>query len=307
MDFANEQYVRLYVRDTTGWRLLGWEGRTVFVMLYRKANLGGAIGLHGLEAWELATVHCELPEDVAKVGMSRCLQRGWMVVENEQLVFPDYVEANRVARTDKQRAREARARKALLESQNVTAPSQTVMGASQNGAFASHAVTARHDASQNVTPANGTANSLALAIQGRVWLAGVLGRDDYDHRGKWAHAFEQMALKPEAERRAVAAALAKELDKPGVRRKLTPQHVLDYWATYVDGQSPRGFAEARAAAAVSSEPSALQKLQAQWRELSARRRECLFDEVKQKQRLTEQMAEVSKQIEALKGQNHGRV
>ena len=76
------------------------------------------------------------------------------------------------------------------------------------------------------------------AARGRLWLASVLGRDDYDHRGKWEHAFAELAQKPESERRAVAAQLRKELSKPDVRQKLKPQHVLDYWATYVDGRSP---------------------------------------------------------------------
>jgi hypothetical protein len=78
----------------------------------------------------------------------------------------------------------------------------------------------------------------SLSAAGRMWVAGVMGRDDYDHRGKWGHPLAVIAQKPDVEKRAVAAALGKELGKNGVRRKLTPQHILDYWAAYVDGQPP---------------------------------------------------------------------
>jgi hypothetical protein len=38
MDYANERYVRLYTRDTTTVKLLGWQGRLVWWSLLRKLD-----------------------------------------------------------------------------------------------------------------------------------------------------------------------------------------------------------------------------------------------------------------------------
>jgi hypothetical protein len=78
------------------------------------------------------------------------------------------------------------------------------------------------------------------ALAGRLWLRGVLGRDDYDHRlRQWRPGFEIIASKPEAERAAAAAALQRELEgKPETRKFLTPEHVAAYWLRYASGESP---------------------------------------------------------------------
>lgn len=144
MDFGNERYVRLYVRDTTTWKRLGFEGQTVLALMLRKADRAGVIDIDpDIEPWEAAVIHIGAPEDFAKVGMTRCLERGCIVHDGDRLVFPKYIEANETPMSDAQRARESRAKRAEL-SRNVTAPSQNVMQPS-------HAVTPSHTASHGVT------------------------------------------------------------------------------------------------------------------------------------------------------------
>ena len=151
MDFANERYVRLYVRDTTTWLLLEFEGQTVLMHMLRKADRAGVIDLAGREPWQAPVVHCRIPSDFARKGMDACLREGVIVHDGDRLVFPRYIEANETAMSDKQRSKESRAKRAALvtkrdaESQNVTAPSQNVSPAS-------HAVTDSHSASHGVTP-----------------------------------------------------------------------------------------------------------------------------------------------------------
>jgi hypothetical protein len=253
MDFANERYVRLYTRDTMGWKKLRWEGRLVWMELYRKADRSGIVSLGGDEPWEAAVILCDIPEEVAKVGMERCLDREWIVRDGDRLVFPEYIEANETPQSDAQRQRESRAKRAAVtkrdgQSQNVT-----------DCHAESHGVTPSHTASLLTVPSRAVLNRAVppqdarareeqgagqpeadggSAIAGRVWLRDVLGRDDYDHRGKWEHALEQIARKPESEKAAAAASIKRELEKPGIRAVMHPQHVLDYWARYSSGTAP---------------------------------------------------------------------
>ena len=77
------------------------------------------------------------------------------------------------------------------------------------------------------------------AVRCRQWLAQIFKRDDYDHRGKWAHALSELWSKPEDEKAAAATTLAQEVERPNTRRILTPQHILDYWQAYASGEPPR--------------------------------------------------------------------
>jgi hypothetical protein len=301
MDFANERYVRLYTRDTTGWKLLGFEGRTVFTLLYRKADRSGVIDLAGLEPWEAGAVHEDIPEEIARVGMARCLKRGWIVVDDDRLVFPEYIPANETPQSDAQRQRESRAKRAVTKrdasSQNVTDCHTESHGVTPRHSVPSLAVPSEKEEkeiqpapaaaalSTNLgTPGGGGESSHvrsvdSLSAAGRMWLASVLDRDDFDHRGKWEHAFTQLAQKPETEKRAAAAAIRSQLGKSGIRQKLKPQHVLDYWADYVDGKPPGGFASAAAvqpgAAEVAAAKEEFAQAQERYRAAPAEHREAM--------------------------------
>ena len=252
MDFANERYVRLYVRDTVTWKRLKWDGQNALTQLLRKADRSGVIDLGGMEPWEALVVLCDAPEDAAKVGVGRVLELGCAVHDGDRLVFPRYIEANECAMSDKQRAKEYRERRAIVTKRDsfVTERDEVVTARHSS----SHGVTARHSVPCRTVPsvqshAVPSQNAPAReeqesdqppgsALAGRVWLREVLGRDDFDHHGKWAHAFEQIARKPESERAAAAESIKRELDKPGIRAVMHPQHVLDYWARYSSGTAP---------------------------------------------------------------------
>ena len=45
MRWEDENYVRLYTRDTTDWKLLSWEARALFVLLMRKLDRAGILEL----------------------------------------------------------------------------------------------------------------------------------------------------------------------------------------------------------------------------------------------------------------------
>lgn len=242
MDFSNERYVRLYVRDTTSWKLLKWEGQTVWTLLYRKADRSGVISLDGLEPWEAAALHCDLPEEVSKPGMERCLARGWVVRDGDRLVFPKYIEANETPMSDAQRARESRAKRASL-SQTVTAPSQNVTDCHAE----SHGVTRSHTASlltvpsvpavpeeELRTPPNAREELSPFRI-GHDLIRDAIGNQ---YGEEWRRELESIGLKPEAERKAVLAAIRGDPWCKANKTSVNPTHVLKHWAKYAAGNPP---------------------------------------------------------------------
>jgi hypothetical protein len=238
MDFSSEHFVKLYTRDSATWELLGWEGQAVFMFLYRKADAAGTLKLGGLEPWELVARVSHLPEPVARAGMERLLLRQWVVRDEnaDRLVLPRFVEANKAAKSDAQRAREYRARKAVTKRDaSVTTRDATVTTVTD-------ASRTRHDASQNVTPSYGPNGSSPLRAIGHRWYAEVFGRDDYTTGGRWDEHYCRIAVRPDSEKRDVARTIQRQLGKPDARRIMNPKHIADYWAGYAEGKPPGDYA-----------------------------------------------------------------
>ena len=149
MDFSNEYYVRMYVRDTTTWKRLGWNGQAVFMQVLRKMDLSGVLDIEDMEPWEAVALHCSAPADVAQDGVAVCLRLGCLVHNGSQLVAPRYREANESRKSDAQRQREHRAGKAL--SQSVTPLRDEP---SQNVTECRNSVTPSHTESHAVTPSS---------------------------------------------------------------------------------------------------------------------------------------------------------
>lgn len=119
MDWPNERYVRVYTRDTTTWKLLSWQARTVLLMLFRKADRSGVleVGDDGVEG--LAAV-IELPMEVAGAGISELVKRGTVERRSDSFVLPKFIEAQEAKTGDATRQRESRERRraeALRDSQ----------------------------------------------------------------------------------------------------------------------------------------------------------------------------------------------
>lgn len=243
MDFANEPFVRLYVRDTSTWNQLGFAGQTTLMHLLRRANLAGTIYLMG-EPWQAAVSLCGVPEAIAKAGCAKLLEHGCVVLEGTRLTFPRYVEAQTAAASAALRQQESRARKVLAEESedHYRIPKRWEQPA---------------DASQNVTDSDLTvwdpvfgakrrapAPQVALAARGAKWLSDATGMEPWALGGRWAAALAELGRKPDAERQR-AAPILKQCVQQGRGAFLTPQHVVDYWTLYKVGQAPGGAPAAR--------------------------------------------------------------
>lgn len=147
MNFDDERFVKIYPRNTTNWKLLGWEGRCVLMMLLREVDRAGCLDIEG--GMEGLALLLDLPHDVTERGFASCVKRGSVVQNGNTAIIPNFVKAQEARQTDRVRQAESRARRRELGmmSQFVTNDARTVTDCDQT----SHAVTASHTPSHDVT------------------------------------------------------------------------------------------------------------------------------------------------------------
>jgi hypothetical protein len=118
MNFADESYVRLYVRDTKTWLQLGFAGQCVLMFLLRKVDRAGV--LDGIEDLcpDVALI-TGVPNHIVEIGLPRLLGRGVFELHGQCLVMPNFIAAQTAVRTDKARQKDARDKR-LAESRLVT-------------------------------------------------------------------------------------------------------------------------------------------------------------------------------------------
>ena len=168
MDWENERYIRVYVRDTADLLAIGWQGRAVWHELLRKVDRAGI-----LDTTEPAIVAetLRIPEEIASAGLKRIFGRG-MVIEGQLdgkpvLLIPNFQEAQEATSSVKERQRESRQRRReLARAEGIVTDrdmqSRNVMDESRSETETSRAVTACHKLSQAVTP------SLAVPSQNNI-------------------------------------------------------------------------------------------------------------------------------------------
>ena len=118
MDWSNESYVRLYVRDTPDWKVLPWQSKALFPLLLRKVDLSGVLETrHGARG--VAAI-VELPIDVVEAGLAGLLEDGSVQETPTGYVMPNYIAAQTANKSDKLRQRELRQRRAERALRSVT-------------------------------------------------------------------------------------------------------------------------------------------------------------------------------------------
>lgn len=287
MDFANESYVRLYIRDTMTWKRFNWQAKAVLPLLFRKLDRSGVLELAGLEAADAVALAIELPLEVVAEGLPVLLKLGVVAVNGDVLVEPNFIEAQECSKSDALRAKEYRDRR---RSQALSVPSQNVTPESQDVTQPSRAVTARHDASQRVTLCSAVLPSASSALQNFAlpseesargesedWIIGLnwfcatlLGGDTSQapNVGKWRDDYATIGRASDADRAAAARTASAD---PWVQANrggnANPGHFVKHWGKYTTGglktvAKPAGSAEVAEAgrqAAIASQTARLKK------------------------------------------------
>jgi hypothetical protein len=120
MDFGDERYVRVFVRDTPTMKLLRWEGRMVFFELLRKVDRAGVMDFGDEGPAEAIAAVTDIPLEHVTVGLRRLLDRGCVVVKDSSLVIVKFLEAQESPQSDKHRQRESRAKRRDLARHGAT-------------------------------------------------------------------------------------------------------------------------------------------------------------------------------------------
>ena len=154
MNFSEERWVKLYTRDTTGWRMLTWQARCVLLHAFRKVDRSGAIDLDG-DGLDGLAVMLDLPPEVVEAAMSGkqgLVARGAAEVVTLEgrsfFLLPRFIEAQDAKSTP--RARKAASRELALAAQS-DVTRLDVLG---------HSVTKRDQESQNVTESHAASHEV---------------------------------------------------------------------------------------------------------------------------------------------------
>jgi len=143
VDWSNERYFRLYIRDTVTWSLWAWEARALFSFLGRKMDRAGVLDLGGHEPAKAIAAIVGMPLDVVSEHLPALFESGAIELGETAVVMPNYIEAQEAVSSDKQRQAESRGRRRdrarLIP--DVTKRDETSRG-----------VTASHGESHPVTP-----------------------------------------------------------------------------------------------------------------------------------------------------------
>jgi hypothetical protein len=246
MDWSNERYVRLYTRDTTTWRRLGWDGQCMLMQLLRRADRAGVIDIEDMQPAEAAELHTSAPPDAAFRGVAKLLELGVMVHDGTRLVFPSYIEANETPQSDSQRQRESRERRRVTkrdgESRNVTeshAQSRAVTSCHSVPSVLSlpnHAVPEEARAASRVSSRSSVGDPPSAMRVGEDLMVAATG---LPWGGAWRNDLELIGLKPLAEREAALRALQGEhAGWASGNSSCTPAHVVKHWNKYAFGRKP---------------------------------------------------------------------
>lgn len=112
MNWEDERYVRLYVRDTGDWVTLSWDAQALFVQILRKVDRAGVLqfGKHGIRSLAAVIGHREMAERLAP-ALDELLADGCIQMQGDCIIVPNFIEAQEAKQSDKQRQSESRLRR----------------------------------------------------------------------------------------------------------------------------------------------------------------------------------------------------
>lgn len=152
MNWQDEQFVKVYTRDTGEWTLLSWDAQALLLQILRKVDRSGVLqlGKHGARVLPAALGHREQAERIT-AALAELTADGCIVLRPECLVVPNFIAAQTSRQSDKARQQSARDRR-RAESMGASLPADKEM--SQNVTdchLESPDVTTGHPASPRVT------------------------------------------------------------------------------------------------------------------------------------------------------------
>jgi hypothetical protein len=148
MNWADENWIKIYIRDTGNWISLGWQAQSVFLLSMRKCDRFGRIPTGSKHARGLAGI-LSVPLDVVEQALPLLLDEGTgcMRVSGDHIEIVNFADAQSSRSSVAKRAREYRDRE-REKYQNVTKCDEIVTKCDETvtqNVTPSQTVTDRHD------------------------------------------------------------------------------------------------------------------------------------------------------------------
>jgi hypothetical protein len=276
---SSERYVRLYVRNTTTWHRLGWEGQCMLPLILRCVDRAGVLDIGDLSPANAIAMHTGGPIEFVSTGVAALLELGVLEHRGESVLVPRFVEAQETPKSDKLRQRESRERRRRSCGSRVLSDNDKQLEIPELTLGASRDVTGCHSQpTEFLSPAgpNQTTTvpaalehapaqvefsqptvvvSLAewsertgsevsrAAKTGVDWFQQLLADVATPPLFSFRPQYEYIGSRPAPERAKVAEHIRRTEWCAANRRKVTPAHVVRYWSDYLEG--PRNFQLAR--------------------------------------------------------------
>lgn len=150
MNWPEEKYVKVFVRDTPTWLAWPWQARALAPLLMRKLESDGRLAIGRLEPARAVALTVGLPIEVVAEGLPAMLEDGTLELREDGLWWPKFEEAQESRKSEALRSREHRAR----QRRESSTPTRHT---------ASHGVTPRHTPSPSSTAQPSTAQPVKTA------------------------------------------------------------------------------------------------------------------------------------------------
>lgn len=258
MDFSNESYVRLYVRDTTNWFRLGWEGQCTLAMALRKVDRAGILECDGTDPATAVSMHVHGPIDFIRKGVDSLIACGVATLTAEgDLFFPNFLAAQESRKSDKLRQRESRERRQAeaASGSHWPEPSQIVTDVTV-GHSESHPVTLTSSSSSSYSYSSTTAvaaddglggdvirlDHSKRAVAGLMWFASLWeGRSEFDvpPLESYRSSYELLGSKSPEDLARAADNIRKTTWCKENKHHCHPAHIIKKWPAYMAGPNNR--------------------------------------------------------------------
>lgn len=152
MDWGNERFVRSYTRDTEDDLLLSYEAFALWCVLLRKLDRAGV--LEAKRGAKSVALVVRWPIEVVERVLPEILADGRLVEHDLGYAAPNFLEAQETPQSDKQRAKESRARRADRSRRITPSHAESRAVTNRDGADTNRdsSVTPCHAPSRAVTP-----------------------------------------------------------------------------------------------------------------------------------------------------------
>ena len=164
MNWSDERYVKLYVRNTAAWVLWPWQSRCLFPLLLRVADGSGLIDCGRRDRAQGIAALTAVPIEVVEPALAGLLEDGTIEAVDGGVLIPKFIEAQETRQTPAARKRAQRERDRIKVRENTkdVTRSHTKSPQVTRRHIESPPVTTSHTESQSVTLSSAQLSSAQL-------------------------------------------------------------------------------------------------------------------------------------------------